>query len=748
MSGLFGGGTKISNSAAKVGSLRVQTSSQGVPIPIVFGLARLSPNLIGFWDFTAIPHTETQTSGKGGGVEQSNTTYTYTCAVALGISEGPLATGALGPSGTFLKRIWKGKEIIPQATVEDFGFDEFRGVRFDDGQEPWPYLVTNHPADAFGLPWQGYVAHGALDLGASDSLPNFSFEVYGISDIVTVGIDDVYTVSDDTPDINPAFVVKQLLQNEIYGAGFRSGVRGSYDTFVFEPPLGDLTAFANYAAAANFLIAPVFQKAQPAAEILTRLCGIANVGMVWSEGLLKFVPYGDSNVSHTPYLPGNTQVLGPTVSYVPDLTPKFALSADEGDFLAEAGEDPVKVRRRRRSDAYNSVRIQCLNRENDYNEHIVEAKDAAAIHVFGYRPKDIEEIPEICSIDVAQRVAQTKLQREVNLLNEFSFRLGWKHSALEPMDIVTLTEPSLGLSAKLVRIISTSDAGEEETGIECVAEEVFAGLGTAQSYGVQAVSGFIKNLNAPPGNINAPVIFQPPISLTGSPEVWIGGSGGVDWGGAEVWFSDTGASFAKIGVLTLPARHGVLSANAPIDVDPGSSTISVDLTVSRGALVSASNMQADAGDTASYIGAAGSSGEIVSYGAVSLTSAYNYNLTGYKRRGQYCSFATAHLTGERFMRLDEAVKHFAVDPSRVGTTVHFKFLSFNLAGVALQDLAAVVDYPYTVQPLGLSIVAGLAPTSVEATEALCVDVNANVPGGRLTLRGRVNLHARLSIFSL
>ena len=74
---LLGLGKKtISNTENKIGALNVQQSSQGVPIPIVFGKTRIAPNLLWYNDFTAVPHTTEQSGGKGGGTTQQNTTYT------------------------------------------------------------------------------------------------------------------------------------------------------------------------------------------------------------------------------------------------------------------------------------------------------------------------------------------------------------------------------------------------------------------------------------------------------------------------------------------------------------------------------------------------------------------------------------------------------------------------------------------------------------------------------------------------
>jgi len=96
MSGGKGGGKNAL--AAKpnlLNALRVQTSSYGQVIPIVYGQNRVSGRLLWSGDFTAIPHTSTQKTGgkglgSGGGNAITNTTYTYQSAVATALCLGPV----------------------------------------------------------------------------------------------------------------------------------------------------------------------------------------------------------------------------------------------------------------------------------------------------------------------------------------------------------------------------------------------------------------------------------------------------------------------------------------------------------------------------------------------------------------------------------------------------------------------------------------------------------------------------------
>ena len=704
MSGLFAKKQTINNTSPRVAALRIQNSSQGVPIAIAFGSCRVSPNLIWYGDFTAVPHTETQEQGGkgGGGTTVNNTTFTYTVAVALGVCEGEISDA---------RWLWRGKDV---EFYVDAGMTLFTG---SPAQSAWGYLVTNHANQALNYRGQAYLAAEAFELGDSPSLPNMSLEVHALG-----------RGGDCAPDANPAFILQTLMTSPQFGAGFDF--------------LGDLSAMEQYCAASNFMISPLYNEQRSAAEIVDELARIANAGVFWSEGVLKAVPYGDSTVTYTPFVPDcGACIPGDPVTYVPDLTVQYALTLD--DFIAGKGEPPVRVRRRRPADAFNMVQVSCLDRLNDYNIAIVEAKDQAAIDMYGLRPAPVINAPAICSLDVAARVAQTALQRELYYRNTYLFKLSARYARLEPMDIVSLTVPGM-LSGVTVRIKMIDEAQDGQLTIE--AEDVYAGVATPGTIGVPLSDGYQVNQGVAPGDANAPVIFQPPVDLSGTPQIWLGASGGPNWGGCEVWASDDDSSYARMGIITGPARYGVLTANFAASGDPDTTgTLSVDLTISRGALTAATPAQADAGDTTSFVGTA-TGGEIIAYSNATLTAPFSYDMDGYIRRGRACSFAAPHAIGESFMRLDAAVGRFPIDATRVGNTIYIKLLSFNQFNNALQSLADVSPYAYVVQPVGIVAVNGAIPSVIGAGQVFCIGPTQQFSVlGRLSLAGRINCDGRLII---
>lgn len=717
MSGLFAKNIEVNNTENKVGALRIQSSSQGMPIAIAYGMNRVTPNNIWYGNFTAYAHVTQETQGgKGGGgeVTTTTTTYTYSVGLLLALCEGPLQEDHDESLKNFM-RLWSGKAIT---TVSSNGFSEFIGSYT---QNPFAFIETNLPAEARAYRGTAYAAHSQFDLGSSSSVPNLTIEVLGRG-----------LPSPCQPDVNPAFIITDLLTNENYGAGWPAD------------RLDDLNNFDQFCAASNFMASPVYSAQQPAAELLKELCLIGNSAPIWSEGVLKIRPYGDANVSHTPYQRGGFSTprvceLGEPRSFTPDLTPQYSLGYS--DFKTDPGEDPVRVHRKRQSDTFNSVQVEILDRDNDYNILVCEAKDQWNIEAYGLRPAKVVTCHAICDKNIGRAVAQAQLQRTLYVRNEFVFRLGWKYARLEPMDIVALNDEKCSLTEYLVRITQVEE--DEDGFLTITAEDLSEGSGTPGIYGSQGGAGAVIDQNAAPGDAQTPVIFQPPVELSGVPQIWIATAGNSPvWGGAQVWASGDGSSYALMGTVVAPCRYGELTANFPAGSDPDTvNTLSVSLDISKGVLNEATPAQADAGDTLCWL-----DGEILAYSDTVLTAPYNYDLDTYIRRGLRCSVPAEHLAGAPFVRLDGAIGKFAITQARVGTTIRVKLVSFNVYGRGLQDIAVVDFTEYVVQPLGIVAANGVIPDVINAQQVLCIPPNTQFSvTGRLTNYGRVNLDGRLII---
>ncbi len=757
MSGKGGGKNALAAKPNLLSALRVQTSSYGQVIPILYGQNRIAARLIWAGDFQAIPHTSTtkvggKGLGSGGGNAISNTTYTYQTAVAMALCQGPILN---------IHNVWdtKGKLTLITATVpftvpgggggvtvtppgtgvfhshrgvsradtfnfnqNDFGSDGsilfsgptatpmtqvgsspgagqftqsgavFNFSTADAGkvmtityvysvpdsnsngqpqqklsltlftgsrpQTPWSYLTSSHPGQDLGYNGLAYVASSAMDLGESGTLPNLSFEVLGVLPF-GAGI----------ADAEPSAIIADLLDNQFYGlAG------------VVAP--GDLTQYKNFCTANGLFLSPVLDAQKDASAWIQEILDVTNAAAVWSEGVLKIVPYGD------------TTAVGNGATFIPNTSPIYDLTTS--DLLT-----PVVIKRPSVADVMNSVSIEFANRANDYNPDVAEDKDDVTIALYGLRKASPVQAHSITTTTVAKFAANLLRKRSVEIRATYTFSLGWQFNLLEPMDLVTLTIPELGYTKKPVRITAMREDDSGKLEVDC--EDFPWGTAAPTLYPHQPGAGFITQANSDPGAVSTPIIFEANdrLSLTGNYEVWLGvcgptvaitgvtypappplspspiqitatnhgyktgqkttisGVGGItaangtwtvtvidpnnftlngsigsgtytsggvavnqDWGGASVWISPDNSNYVQLGKMYGPSRMGVLSAQLVSSADPDTThTLAVDVTQSTGILNSGTQSDCDNFRTLCYV-----DGELISYEDATLTGPYHYDL--------------------------------------------------------------------------------------------------------------------------
>lgn len=644
---VFGGGSKSSQSSTPtaLNALRVQTSVFGRGLTVVFGRNRIAPNLMWGDDFKATPITSTQSAGgKGGGGAQPQTTgYSYTASVILGICEGPIAS---------VNRIWLDKEI---STLSALKLTAFLGTT---PQSVWSFLTTNHPAEAINYPGIAYVAGAPYQLTDNGDLQNHTFEIQGFRG---------FNVGAGKYDANAKDILSDVITNTNWGLGLSPSV------------LGDLTAFSNYIVANGFFCSPIFDEQQEAQQYLDDIITSLNCMPYWASGVLKVQPLGDATIT------------GNGATFTPDMTPLYDLTDD--DYLYSSGTDPVRCKRVDPADASNALKWEILDRSNDYNIAVIEAKDQALIDQYGLRSDSTRTAHHICDPVVGNALVQVQLQRTAYVRNEYEVTVGHKFVVLEPSDLITISDEGLGLVRQLVRVLEWTEDGPGEITLQV--EEVAVGTASAPLYGRQAGSGYIPNYNVAPGAVNTPIIFDAPpeLATTGGLETWCAVSGlDSNWGGADVWLSSDDVTYQRIGRIFGPSRMGVTTATLAAGLDPDTvNSLSVDLSQSLGTILSGTKEDADAYHTACYVG-----GEVVSYQTATLTAANKYDLT-YLRRGAYNTLNAAHAIGSPFCRIDEALFKFAFSKDQIGATIYVKLTSFNGYGGGQEDLASVTAYPHLIE---------------------------------------------------
>lgn len=488
----------------------------------------------------------------------------------------------------------------------------------------------------------------------------------------------------DVPDANPAEMIRDFLANPQYGVAQFPAAR-----------VGDLSTYAGYCQAAGLFVSPVLNAQGPATQLLQDVMVATNSEFVWSGGALTVVPYGDRALNAN------------GASYAPPAQPIYSLG--DSDFLpnqatnaasvaAASTHDPVTVTRLDPADQANAVQVEYLDRANSYNPAIAEAQDDAAINLLGKKPSGSRPLHLLCDRRAALHSAQLQLGRQ-QVRNLYSFTLDRKYILLDPMDIVAITDPGLGLAEQWVRIREITE--NDDRSLSIVAEEYLAGTGAAPRYGHQQGSGFAANFNADPGNALAPVFMDVPAPLvqTLGCEGWLATNGGLLWGGCEVWISSDDVSFHYAGTLQGGSVMGTLSAALASGSDPDTThTVAADLTPSRGTLLPGTQADADNASTICFV-----DGEYIAYQQATLTGQYRYDLgthgasAGYLRRGRYGSAIASHAQGANFVRLRKGTLfQLPYDKGQIGTTIHVKLLSFNIWGGGRQTLDQVASYAHTV----------------------------------------------------
>lgn len=801
MSGLFRQGYQPPNQI--LGGIRVQTSLQGVPIVIVYGRTRIPGNLIWYGDFIARSVTSGGKKGGGGGGsgKKGGGEYDYGAALAIGLCQGPIIgigaiwstqgnlpvnetqeTYTVPPGGgsyqvtqypTILQDLGvtrgdsysvtandfgspgsitlTGTQQVPMARIETgsptagqyllpavntgtysfgagdagktmtitytfapplnsggtaqdpittIGFTSFDGAL---GQAVWSYLTSLHASQAIGYSGLAYVATPEFDLGMSGTLPNLSFEVVGL------------LPSSVGSDCNPSDVLYDLLTNAVYGCG------------IDPSEIGSMSQYSNYCIANGLFISPVLDTQRTAADWIRDILDATNAEIIETDGKLVIASYGD------------TTVVANGATYTPQTNPVYDL--DDSDFIRMGQSPAVQVERPTIQDAFNSVRISYLDRNNSYNPSVVEAQDLQAIDAYKYRPEGIRQYNMFVQQKPAALAAQTILSRLVYIRNQYKFKLPQKYVLLNPMDIVTVTVEELDLDEQPVRIKTIRENSADKT-FDIEAEE-FPWGGGPTLYPKESSTPGGPNAYAPPGAINTPIIFEALSRLNDQigHTVWFGLSGAnPNWGGCRIWVSLDGVTYQQAGTAIGPTKMGKLTFLLPATADPDTSdTLAIDVSSSLAVLQSFTPAECNAFASLCYVGTAGV-GELISYQDATVTGSFTYNLGTILRRGVYNSAIAAHAVGDDFMFLDNTVEGWDYDVGLIGQRIHLKFTSFNRSGLVEENIADVTDYPYTITGSSIGLLtpahASYRPltnplTAIDAGAAATINVAAfsmQVPG--------------------
>ena len=262
MSFIFGKRVNTTTQAEKIASFQSTTCDFGTPLPIIYGTAKRSPNLINFQDFYAQQIKTTQKTGKRSSATSIN--YKYYVYTELALCEGVIDG---------INKIWIGdQEYDSLAEFNSNPSNQGSPLSLNVGDDPNPttYMQTNHPDIAIGYGNMAYL-YGYIFLGEdSASIPSFQFELNGQLRLTGDGV-----------DANPADVIIDMLRWEGYAN------RIDVESF---------NNFRSYCRGADLLIstpADAFKDQKKCQECIKELLQICNAYMFWSVDRFKIVPRDD-----------------------------------------------------------------------------------------------------------------------------------------------------------------------------------------------------------------------------------------------------------------------------------------------------------------------------------------------------------------------------------------------------------------------------------------------------------------------
>ncbi len=438
MTGKGGGPSPFVNAFdhPQLNSLRYNTSHAGSPVFMVYGTCRVSVNLIELWGFSGSKGGGKGGKGLGSSAGKKGSNQSYSVDVAFGLCQGPVsfAGASHGISGN--NRIWSNGGVA--AGLGNIGLNGYAG---NDGQAADPVFASSDPnIPVLGYSGTCYVTGTPMELGSTPALPNIQFELTGFK---------AGTAGPDFPDdARPDEIVADLLTNPRYGAGFPTANLDS---------AGTIADWGDYCQAAGLAMSLMLDRQQACARWIEEIAQLTVSAVVWSGSLLKIIPFGDQALASN------------GASWSPDLTWQYSLG--DGDFIDfGGGSDPVLLTRADPAQMPNWLSIEYMDSASSYNPQILPVWDQALIDQYGLRSEPSQQAHEFTNPASATVSAQLQLQRKAYVRNSYKFKLGWRYSLLEPMDIVLLTDAALGLDGAAVRIVHIEEDDNGELSV--TAEEI------------------------------------------------------------------------------------------------------------------------------------------------------------------------------------------------------------------------------------------------------------------------------------
>ena len=322
-----------------------------------------------------------------------------------------------------------------------------------------------------------------------------------------------------------------------------------------------------------------------AADWIKTLAAAANAAPVFLGTKLFLYPYSEVSAA------GNGALYtAPTAS-----GPIADLNADNGDFVGNDG-CPV-LTPADRINLPNVLQMQCIDRTANYNQVTVQTPDPATLGLYGQRKADPVINNAVQSPTVARTLLGIMVRRQQYGGDSWAFTASARWTLLSPMDLITLTDQLQAIASQPVRITAYNE--KDDGSFEGTAEPFVYGMNAPNLLAGTSPTENPTNFNAPAGNINPPIIFEPTPGLypgLSGAQLWcVVSSSNANFGGCQVFVStDGGASYnpapggadGESNVITGQAVTGELTADWPAAADPDTTNnLNVDISETHGGTI-------------------------------------------------------------------------------------------------------------------------------------------------------------------
>jgi hypothetical protein len=481
----------------------------------------------------------------------------------------------------------------------------------------------------------------------------------------------------------------------------------------------------------------VLDSQKKASDWLGEFYACANTAPVWSGFVLKSIFRSEVSVYGNGVVYTAPTAAGPVLN----ITENMLIGDKSGPLITVTNKTPA-------IDEPNVIQMEFLDRGGSYNPSVASWPNQASVAIYG--PKkggqadddstgSPQTLHEIMDPVVARNLLAIQARRNAYITPiSYKFKGMAKLGMLEPMDLVTINDSLLGITALPVRL--TSAAEDDEHNIDFEAEPFIYGVHAPNpSLTVTQNSPYVPNSSYTPASVNTPIIFEPVPRLAGqtTAQVWaVVSDSDTNYGGCAVYLStDGGNSYNLVGTIAGNAVTGETTADWPIATDPDTThDLPLNLTESLGSLLSYQVADEDNFVYPCYI-AGGNSNipyGLMTYAVATLTGTNLYTLkatgggTNHLRRCVFGAPALVtdvdHPNGSRWAFLNpngQGIFKINMDPKWIGQTLYFKFLAFNSFQGGQQALASVTAYTYT-------------PTGIPGQATSGANNTYTVTGGALT----------------